>query len=369
MALRTSTGDIDWICPSCETVVPGTAEDARVSGEVHGSSDTTAMYDSLLRHSAFDETNQLVARDCACGRDYMTQVRVGVNERIIYTCRCGARVIAGAPATDAKSPTSNSPSTVSPSNPAPALVTGAGESKKATKSDAPANDAKSVAKQDPAIALANDAKSTTKQAPANAPANDAKSAIKPVGAKRSTKPTVTFAPDVQSEIKVFGKPMPKSEATGIRVYTANIGDTDNSCTHKTASCEHDGVRIADSDSIQYLLDAEAVVIRKPITLLVIDYPLAKPVCVSLKADIPDGFTRGALVKAICGAYRAIYDEEEKTSTVPANLIADSRGASTLLNRVTTDGKYKIWGHDIADLVLMDIYWHAKENICTLIIDS
>ena len=48
------------------------------------------MYRNLIRTAPFDRTNQQVSRSCSgCGLDYMTQIRVGESEAIIYTCKCG----------------------------------------------------------------------------------------------------------------------------------------------------------------------------------------------------------------------------------------------------------------------------------------
>jgi hypothetical protein len=70
--------------------VQGSAADARISGEVLGAGETTTMYRGLIRTAAFDRTNQQVMRACvSCGLDYMTQIRVGDAEAIVYKCKCG----------------------------------------------------------------------------------------------------------------------------------------------------------------------------------------------------------------------------------------------------------------------------------------
>lgn len=75
---------------ACGETVPGGPEDARLSGAVLHAGETAGRYDKLIRNSAFDRTAQQVKKDCPrCGLDYMTQVRVGENEFIVYTCKCG----------------------------------------------------------------------------------------------------------------------------------------------------------------------------------------------------------------------------------------------------------------------------------------
>ena len=83
------TGNIMYKC-LCGTEVVGTAYDRRIVGSVLGSSETAELFKTLIASAAFDRTNQLVKRDCSsCGRDYMTQIRVGESELIFYKCKCG----------------------------------------------------------------------------------------------------------------------------------------------------------------------------------------------------------------------------------------------------------------------------------------
>lgn len=84
-----SSGRVVYRC-ACGAEEPGGPEDARVFGQVLGAGETTEMYRLLIKTAPFDRTNQLVARDCPnCGLDYMTQIRVGEAEVIVYKCKCG----------------------------------------------------------------------------------------------------------------------------------------------------------------------------------------------------------------------------------------------------------------------------------------
>lgn len=90
MVLDTSSGAVTYNCTVCAEVVIGTEWDTRVGGAVLGSGETTEMYKRLIEVSALDKTNQLIKKDCdKCGRDYMTQIRVGEGEVIVHTCKCG----------------------------------------------------------------------------------------------------------------------------------------------------------------------------------------------------------------------------------------------------------------------------------------
>lgn len=91
----TSSGEVRFSCTVCGTAVAGDEYDARVGGAALGAGETTAMYRKLIRTASHDRVNQLVRRQCTkCGLDYMTQIRVGEIEAIVYTCKCG-EVITG----------------------------------------------------------------------------------------------------------------------------------------------------------------------------------------------------------------------------------------------------------------------------------
>ena len=90
-----SAGVVVFRCP-CGAEESGAPEDARVGGAVLGAGETTEMYRRLIQTAPFDRTNQLVKRPCPdCGLDYMTQIRVGDSEVIVYKCKCGHEEIGG----------------------------------------------------------------------------------------------------------------------------------------------------------------------------------------------------------------------------------------------------------------------------------
>ena len=90
MVRATATGAVQWHCTACGEVVDGTLWDARVGGSVAGAGETLDVYQRLIRAAPFDRVNMLVKRDCPdCGRDYMTQLRLGEDEVIIFACKCG----------------------------------------------------------------------------------------------------------------------------------------------------------------------------------------------------------------------------------------------------------------------------------------
>lgn len=90
MRRNPASGAIEFICTSCQTVEKGSAADARVSGAIHGASETTEMYRRLIETAPHDRTNQVVKLDCPkCGLDYAVQIRVGDAEVVIRVCKCG----------------------------------------------------------------------------------------------------------------------------------------------------------------------------------------------------------------------------------------------------------------------------------------
>lgn len=120
-----------------------------------------------------------------------------------------------------------------------------------------------------------------------------------------------------------------------------------------------GIRLRDPErALSQLERPDEIVIPFDHAVLVIDYPLTTPASISIEAPLPLGFTRAALVKAICDEYAHIYDAEEGTATtktIPPN----ERGK--LRNRNRTDGAYGIWGHDLQDLVVTAARWTRQTD--------
>ncbi|WP_298121961.1 hypothetical protein [Flavobacterium sp.] len=112
------------------------------------------------------------------------------------------------------------------------------------------------------------------------------------------------------------------------------------------------------DEINRLIDADKVVITYSEIILIIDYPLNKPVEFIIKSS-GKGFTKKQLVLEISKKYHEIYKVEEssaKTKTIP---IEKREG---IINRNETDGTYGIWGHDIGDLVLSSAEVYKMEDV-------
>lgn len=89
MKRDTSSDVVSFKC-YCGFVAPGLPEDAQIANNVLNAEGTEEMYKRLIRNAASDPVNQIVKKDCpSCGLDYMTQLRVGENEIVIWVCKCG----------------------------------------------------------------------------------------------------------------------------------------------------------------------------------------------------------------------------------------------------------------------------------------
>ena len=107
-----------------------------------------------------------------------------------------------------------------------------------------------------------------------------------------------------------------------------------------------------------LHEPEQIVIPFERATLIINYPLSTPAEVEITAPITQGFTREALVRAICEEYATVYDAEEQSTTATPTVPPDER---TRRGRNRTDGAYGIWGYDLQDLVLTAVRWTRQTD--------
>ncbi len=111
--------------------------------------------------------------------------------------------------------------------------------------------------------------------------------------------------------------------------------------------------------IKNLLDKDKVVIEDSVVTIIIDYPLNIAYRGELKSK--NGFTKQQLIRLISAHYHKIYEEEELTASIKTVPI---KKRTKMYNRNQTNGKYGIWGHDLADLVLDEIlvYRNAEGHL-------
>lgn len=118
------------------------------------------------------------------------------------------------------------------------------------------------------------------------------------------------------------------------------------------------LRVSDPDNALAMIDLrDEIVIPFQHATLVIDFPLTHPAHVKIAAALPQGFTRGELVRTICEEYVHVYAAEE--GTAPEQPAIEDRGHRR--ERSRTDGAYGIWGHALEDLVLTSARWVKQSN--------
>lgn len=115
------------------------------------------------------------------------------------------------------------------------------------------------------------------------------------------------------------------------------------------------------DDIKNNLPDEVILPPNTEFTLKIDYPLSTPFIYKFKTG-ENGMTREDFVKLCVDSYQFIYDMEEDTSTVMPELIPG------MYNRVSTDGDYGIWGHELSDLILCTAQI-SDDNVIELGVDS
>lgn len=110
-----------------------------------------------------------------------------------------------------------------------------------------------------------------------------------------------------------------------------------------------------------------IVIPEQKISIAIDYPVRDRYTFDFDANTEQGFTREFLIDCICSQYKKIYEEENAVCKVSS--IDERMRMGGLINRESTDGPYGIWGHDIDDLYLEGITYHASTKMVILSIGS
>lgn len=118
------------------------------------------------------------------------------------------------------------------------------------------------------------------------------------------------------------------------------------------------LRLSDPEAALARLELrDEIVIPFSKAQLVIDFPLTHPAQITITSALPQGFTRGELVRTICEEYAHVYAAEEGTAL--QEVTVEERG--TRRERARSDGAYGIWGHSLEDLVLRSARWVKQSN--------
>ena len=141
----------------------------------------------------------------------------------------------------------------------------------------------------------------------------------------------------------------KSEDIGKLISTISFKvKTDNKKDYGDGFIPWASIENAKQD-ISNLYKSDEIVIKENVLKIIIDYPLTNQYEFTITSK--NGFSRKQLLSEISLHYFKLYEEEEKSAAIKTIPI-DKR--TTMYNRNQTNGKYGIWGHDIADLVLSEI---------------
>jgi hypothetical protein len=138
-----------------------------------------------------------------------------------------------------------------------------------------------------------------------------------------------------------------------------------------------GVSLVDPENdIKILSRDDKNVINKSVIEILYDYPFSltwsgpsdkeKKLRGWIFQEVaPNGeyFTRADLARVISDRYQSIYKEEEGGTTEEVGLFAGS------FNRVSTNGKYGIWGHQLGDLILVNVIYYPVDDCYRLVVDS
>jgi len=76
-----------------------------------------------------------------------------------------------------------------------------------------------------------------------------------------------------------------------------------------------------------------------------------------------------VLRKIAKTYQDIYEEEERTTTLPVETTANRFPGCHLINRAETDGTYDIHSHPLADLLLYTMSYDPSTAVMQLQIDS
>lgn len=85
----TTTGVIIYHC-RCQLTVEGQPDDTLMAEGFLETTKTDLKHIVFIENAPFDPAGNIVLKDCLkCGLNFLTMIRVGVNETTIYSCSCG----------------------------------------------------------------------------------------------------------------------------------------------------------------------------------------------------------------------------------------------------------------------------------------
>jgi DNA-directed RNA polymerase subunit M/transcription elongation factor TFIIS len=84
----TAAGDIVFQC-KCQQIA-GTSDDTLMAEGFVETGEAAQKHMVFIENSSHDPAANIIMRDCPkCNLNYLTLIRVGVNETTMYSCTCG----------------------------------------------------------------------------------------------------------------------------------------------------------------------------------------------------------------------------------------------------------------------------------------
>jgi predicted NACHT family NTPase len=85
------SGEIIFIC-RCGKSIKGNDDDTLFAEGSIENTESNLKHEVFIENSSYDSAKNIVLKDClSCGLNYLTKIRIGINETTIYTCICGFR--------------------------------------------------------------------------------------------------------------------------------------------------------------------------------------------------------------------------------------------------------------------------------------
>ena len=84
-------GNIVFQC-RCQLIEDGTPEDTLMAEGNVGTEENNFKHEVFIENAPFDSAANIVNKECPkCNLNYMTMIRIGMNEDTVYSCQCGYR--------------------------------------------------------------------------------------------------------------------------------------------------------------------------------------------------------------------------------------------------------------------------------------
>jgi DNA-directed RNA polymerase subunit M/transcription elongation factor TFIIS len=84
----TPSGNILFHC-RCQLVIDGGDDDSLMAEQYLETAESNHKHDVFIENSPYDQAGNIIEIDCPdCGLNFMTMVRIGVRETVMYTCSC-----------------------------------------------------------------------------------------------------------------------------------------------------------------------------------------------------------------------------------------------------------------------------------------